>query len=470
MKNVENKIKKDANNSSFEFKEEYWDQALIKLKHAERMLLAKRFFWTIGLVALIGGATYFAYNGLGNDTVEQSAILSQLSDNKGNTQSNSAEKSKMFYDKLDNKNESNQDVPLLTSENGSTASTSDATPYNPQKNRPRINNSLFSNTGFSNTNSNSLNQSSKTTNNDLENFSINTTITEFESLRNGSSNTINSQSFNEISGGRSKINANSTVTNITDNSINTSVSQDKAGTNKIAVEENPEIETPNTLDSNQQQETKPEVEVEKSGFKSSFSLQVFAGGLAAKELKEESKLNASIPYVGLDLTYKFSQPLSVSTGVGFYSRTINSDPVDYYFDQYNFGLNRTVATFTLKSSSWLEIPFKLNYNFYKGHFIGIGGSYSHNLSAKNDIVTNLSFSNEDEISTINQIQEDYKNYTGFYNNNFSALISYKYMYNRFGGEIKYHFGLSDMLNDERMKSVSFDRNSRFTFTISYSLF
>ena len=492
MKNVEKKIKKDANNTSFEFKEEYWSDALVKLKYAERMLLIKRFFWVVGIVVLLGGASYFTYNALEKiETDNNTLATTDLVKNNDNFNEVTEEKTDILFEQKESasllekdrtKSKPENSLPALNTGYKKESYREDKTIINSllensnidnQSGEENISNNPYSKNGKNNT-QNFNNQKQNSLNSDLKNDKDKLSNDVEGEYHINTSNTTNKD--DDLISKDDKVtpdSENKTDTNeedIEEDSSAKNLSQDES----LVVNENKlkdSIGDKNQEnDSNQNQPEKPAVEVKKSGLKSSVSLQIFAGGLISRNLNESNNINSSVPYFGLELNYKFSQPISISSGVGFYSRKINSNTVDYFFDEYNFGLNRTTATFTLKSANWLEIPLKLNYNFYKGHFISLGGTYSLNLSAINDITTNLSFSNEDELTANNQIETDFKNYTGFYNNTFSALISYKYMHKRFGGEVSYHYGLGDMLNDDKMKSVSIDRNNRLTFTLIYSLF
>ena len=53
INDIENKLKQGANEPVFEFKDQYWEDALIVLKQAEKDARKKRFF--IFLLYLLGG-------------------------------------------------------------------------------------------------------------------------------------------------------------------------------------------------------------------------------------------------------------------------------------------------------------------------------------------------------------------------------------------------------------------------------
>ena len=55
----------------------------------------------------------------------------------------------------------------------------------------------------------------------------------------------------------------------------------------------------------------------------------------------------------------------------------------------------------------------------------------------------------------------------------SFFASYQYQFNRLGAEIKYHYGMNDIIYDEIIWSefqTNEERSHRFTFTIKYSIF
>ena len=66
INDIENKLKQGANEPVFEFKDQYWEDALIVLKQAEKDARKKRFFifllYLLGGLALISGTAFYLFN------------------------------------------------------------------------------------------------------------------------------------------------------------------------------------------------------------------------------------------------------------------------------------------------------------------------------------------------------------------------------------------------------------------------
>lgn len=472
MKDIEKNIIKEANNSSFEFKEEYWDSALIKLQKSERQNIVKKFFWALGLLMLIAGGSYLAYQGVSSvtnkDSFETSVALAENqpslsrsveSTNESlNTGNVELSKSTLSSTDLDNNLTKNSTLSSTALQASSKSPTPDLSISPLEKRRNSISKSSKSNSPSAPSSSKVISPTSPST---IENSSKgethknNTSDTNpVPSIKNDNTNRLGEDNSSpDIALNADQEPTKNSLPSI--DSIDTSASQDSLPT-----------ETKEQLDSAQNQTAS---QVTQNKFKGKISFQAFVGGIAGGKMDGSKGTLINFPYAGLEIGYSLTPSLTVSSGLGYYQRKMNPLALSVTLNEFRFGLNQYQAKISLDQSTWLEVPIKFNYKLREGHYLSAGASASFLVAAKNSISTDLVFSNENT-KLENSISEEYKKYRGFYNNSYSLQGSYQFYFKKLGIEINYHYGLNDIVKDDLIQVKGINRNSRLAFTLKYSIY
>ena len=460
MKEIEKIIKKEADNSSFEFKEEYWDATLLKLKTAEKVFLIKRLtFGLIGITA-IGLISYFGF------TQNNNLI----------TQSNLAQ----------NEIEANFSNKPIT--------TNDLNNINTEKNINRLN-SIDKN--FNTNNSNLENLEQNTSENSETYFDNNIKKSQArKSINTSISKKQNQIELNETS---NLSNGNNISANISKNNLSNQpklIEKTKANATQINNPKNTNLKQ-NTTELFVEKEIQRNYEIlKKEEFKplpdlveipslldyskitklsnpnrvtnTRLTLQAFAGINISKSFDTKKTTLLDAPYAGLELGYMFQNKLLLTLGAGWYQKTnINYSINSITETLYSYGKNQVMESLILDKTYWLEFPIKISYPITDKQRVGLGMSYSQLLGGKSiytrkDVFTTYGTSSEE---TKLDMTETYNGYSdSLLTKSFSVLGSYQYQLNRFGAEIKFHYCLNKIIKNEGI------RNNRVTLTLKYSIF
>lgn len=469
MKDIEKNIIKEANNSSFEFKEEYWESALIKLQKSERQNIVKKFFWVLGLLMLIAGGSYITYQGINSavnkNPLETSVVLAEtnptLTRSKSRTKTVNSSSSGFTSETVSTLPTNRLKEGLNPSNNIPNASqeysTTGLSILPPDKKRNSIPKSLNSNSLFTQPNSKvvlpALSPTVKFSDEATADKKHNSDIDYFSSRNNENTpNSSQNSSTPDLALNTDQESAQNTESGI--DSTNTSKPQDSLSE-----------ETGKQLDSTQ---NKPASQITQNKFKGKISFQAFVGGIAGGKMDGSKGTLFNFPYAGLEIGYSLTPSLSISSGLGYYQRKMNPLALSVTLNEFRFGLNQYQAKISLDQSTWLEVPIKFNYKIREGHYLSAGASASFLLTAKNSISTDLVFSNENA-QLENSISEEYKKYRGFYNNSYSLQGSYQVYYKKIGIGVSYHYGLNDLVKDDIIQVTGVNRNSRFSLTLKYSI-
>ena len=181
----------------------------------------------------------------------------------------------------------------------------------------------------------------------------------------------------------------------------------------------------------------------------------------------KKKVKIDFPYVGIEVGYIFKNNMLLTLGAGWYQNyNINYSLESETETLYSYGKTQVMESIVLNKMYWLEIPIKISYPISTKSRVGFGAAYSQLLGGKStysrqDIFTDYSSS---EV-TSTEMSDIYNGYSDkISTKNYSILSSYQYQYNKFGTELKYYYGLNNLINEEEIK------NNRVTLTIKYSIF
>lgn len=465
MNDIEKQLAQNANNKTFEYKEAYWDSALATLKAAEAVKRRKGFFWIFfALFLVVGIGVYFAIN-LTNNSEVATYIKRNNNLNTDNAivNTNSTDNSSS----ITNNNSGTDDDNKPTSK-APEVNTNDT---NPDK---TVTNNYKKPTSSSNT-GNEANSGNKT---DIATSNNNTTPTTNNQPNKSKQPQLNKPNNNGLANNGDMIaNNNQTNSNVNNQFNSNTVNSNLANKNrqKLVLETLISIELDANSDKNklaiytENEEDSKIITKEKSNNKLSFVINV--GALGSKNFNENS-INLDFPYLGGELYYQINNKFNASIGVAWYKRSgigyINS----FTSTEYGFGKKESTTVITFDKIYFAEIPLKLNYSLTRNHLIGVGGTYSFILGGENRILSNqtentssgTSFSGNEDGETIPGFENAYAK------NSKAIFVSYEYRKNRFGAEIRYHYGLNDITNDNIFNKTQVDKNSRLLFTLKYLLF
>lgn len=438
MNDIEKQIAQNANNKTFEYKEAYWDSALATLQAAEKAKKRKGFFWIFFGALLLGGTTVLILtNSLNkhqtaNYTPRQSTYNNNLAEN---TISNSGNSSKE-----------------ITSKNS--AQLIDKNTINDVSN-DEINSNLNSSPTTKN--------NARNENNDSKNTSRNINSNQPNPISKKETN------INPVNPINSQANTNYSVSN----NPSTPTSNSTVNNQKLEVFNSMGVDANSTKDSLAQYHGEKEefkiISYEKNNRKLSFMVNI--GALGSKSFTKD-QINIDAPYLGGELYYQISNKFNVSIGGGWYTKSKIGYLTKYESTKYGFGKNETTTTVLFDKIYLIEIPIKINYALTTNHLIGAGASYSFILKGENVILSSQTqYGPYATISLGNDKEQRITSFEGAYTNSSKAIfLSYEYRLNRLGAELRYHYGLNDITNDNIFNKIQIDRNSRLLFTLKYLLF
>jgi len=492
MNEIERKIKQEANNSSFEFKEEYWDATLVKLKQAEKALLFKRIGWIFFGVLAIGSIAYFGFmkdnSIIDNDSIAANEIAInniESTNSKIESTNNKIDNSTFNNNNILDNNNTNLNQNNLTNStnqiNNNSNTPSDNVNDNTENSFVQTQNDV-SNSNNNNNNNNNLNTNSSSRNNTsrinrvADNNSSNT--------NNLARTTFNPNSGNQLqpAGSKRNFSVDEIQTNLGNESEKTKsdnptkptyeIDKSKVKINQAGLVIEDLIPYEYVIYNKLATKFSPlPVVINKNINTSKFVVQAFIGTNISKSFGEQNKTTFDVPYGGMEIGYLFKNKLLFTSGIGWYQKSESKFTIDSKSQEiYSYGLTKTTQSILLNKSYWLEIPLKISYPiFNQKHRIGLGFSYSHLLGSESFYSTKYAqtFFKSDKNIVQNTEKTIYGSKELFTGKIYSLLGSYQFQYNRFGTEIKFHYGLNDML---KHKPESIEKTNRITLTLKYSLF
>ena len=449
INDIENKLKQGANEPVFEFKDEYWDDALVVLKQAEKDARKKRFFIfflsLLGSLVLIAGIAFYLFsdNSKNHNTLSSAKNSSTNtivnSQNKGNQSGINTSSSQVndvkdgglefagnqyddkegavSYDNVDQLKKSNgqgkgsDDLKLKTNKNFNVNSIGQLKDNSNSSNQKNINDNNSKGDLVFVANDNSSNKSAI----DQRNKEI-AKVNDFEKL----------------------------------SSILIDPTKDQIISNKLPNEAIPVISLENKW-----------MLVANVGTNFSQSLGVGASVF-------------DVPNAGLEVYYQFNNKLNLSLGGAWYKKS-NLDLVipNTNTRTYSFGSNSSSEIIQLKELSFFEVPLKLSYQWRRNHLVSAGFSYSHILSGKS---TRSFVTSGNDANGVIQSSEVKSEELGYFPNLFAngthdLFVGYEWHFGRFGLEGRYYHGLNDytktFVHQKQEYLIEDHTNSRIVFYLKY---
>lgn len=154
--------------------------------------------------------------------------------------------------------------------------------------------------------------------------------------------------------------------------------------------------------------------------------------------------------------------VALTVGLG-YSRINQSLPVRTYEEvDFSFGQTITNTSITTKRLDYMQIPIGLLLELNNHHWIQLGVQYGHLLQSTDYVQSNDAKTQNGMVNgytdAINPIDwQIFAGYTYLFKNNMTVS----------GG---YHFGLSDVSNNQQFKSNAMDRNNTLKLSVGYRIF
>lgn len=508
LRNIEDIYADGPNaNKPFVYKEEYWDNALVELKKAERAILIKKFLiGSVALLILVGGI-FFLTNSFDDYQLNDKVTLNQNDSNNSSLQNLTPNNTNSSEYQVDNNQvgvfeDSNYETSDFLSDNGSeildktnknlnkngNSNNRDYSTNSKTKTAVNTNSTLKENKrnpkGNSNKEGKSKNNSSavETDRNPLTDDIKNNDKVLVDNSEKSSNN--NSKDKQGVSGFNdsdlSKAGSHSLKTeNNKGSDLNSSSKAGIVTSKKTRIPEELIIINYTKIDKayepikfpkrgNTSQNAKiPLIDLEKAY---RFSLVLNLGFNIHKGLNNNDPY-VDFAYLGGELYYQISNRLNMSVGFSSYNRSGIGYVIQNTYTQYGFGKKEITEVTALDKVYFIEVPVKINYHVGKNHFIGMGGAYSSIVSGENRSWNNEIDYGPDGVSLLeNQNSKKLGGFSNTYSNSMELFASYEYRFRRFGGELRYYYGLNDFTINETLKNNQFDRNSRFLISLKYLLF
>ncbi len=449
INDIENKLKQGANEPVFEFKDQYWEDALIVLKQAEKDARKKRFFifllYLLGGLALISGTAFYLFN----DNSKSTDALSSAKNNSTNTIVNSQNKGNETSINTSNNQAhdvKDDDLELIDNQN------------DPQENT--LSNGNVDQLKSSNNEGKDANDLKLTTNKSFN-------LSDVGQLKDNS----NPSKLKTVNANNSKgdlvfvAEDNSSNKNVIDQKNQETVKvNDLEKLNSILIDPTKDQIISNKLPN----ETIPVISLENK-----WMLVANVGTNFSQSLGEgESAFD--VPNAGLEVYYQFNNKLNLSLGGTWYKKS-NLDLVIPNTNtlSYSFGSKSSSEIIQLKELSFVEIPLKLSFQWRRNHLISTGFSYSYILGGKS---TRSFVASGNDANGVIESSETKSEELGYYPNlftkgTFDLFVGYEWRFGRFGLEGRYYQGINDFTKTFTHQEAEYltdnHRNSRFVFYLKY---
>lgn len=200
------------------------------------------------------------------------------------------------------------------------------------------------------------------------------------------------------------------------------------------------------------------------------SISVFAGITLENGLGSSQDITANnlLYTAGMYYTVGLGNDVSISTGLGYRSKSGKGIDLSRTQTEYGFGKTSTTETLSLDRLHYVDLPIELSYDIKGKHSVIAGASVSYLVGVKSAIETK----NEESLhnpTTQSENTWDYRD--GLNNLDANLRVGYDYKLNTnlsIGGMVQY--GLMDITSNETFQVVDNSKNVEVRVTLKYTPF
>lgn len=448
LRDIENLFNEEFNfNKTFEYKDEYWNDALVVLKKAEKAVLIKKFLFGGGAILTLIVGAFFLVNSFDSYKLDHEVALNPLSDsellaennlsNSNDTQNNQLANN-LLGNLKDNElttnektNEIEGDENIVEHSNiSSDGNTNNRVDYSTSEEETYVNNNGSSNQLTDRDYSKSKDRDYKnSTDRDYTKSKDrdykNSTDRDYSKSKDRDYSKSKDRDYAKSSDRdygkdeKNKSNGNA-ISALVDDVMNNSDANKQSSENQSSESQGAD-QNSTTNNSNQSNSSSSSAANQAIASRDIATLYLFNNELLDEmietdivdekleqkampviSLEENNRLAVvlnvgavmngglnnnqvyfDLPYLGGEVYYQISNRLNVAIGAGWYTRSGINYIVQNNGTTYGFGKKEITSFISLDKVYFAEIPLKFNYQIKPNHLIGLGGSYSIVLGGSN---------------------------------------------------------------------------------------